>query len=207
MSVSLFDAVTRTCYGVYQFTDDPSCVLRVGRSPARATISLSDDTRIEGGELVGTLYFWNEHLPRYTSDGPDLGWACMVRRQVLHSLLLAGRLRRERGRLATIPALRSEAALSTRLGMSQVRRVAERFGFERIPTDSSFLRRLHAFGESFALWGLTRPFNPAALPRQPFLRDDHQELWISRASLLGRYAGHPEANRERSLYRVDGSVS
>ena len=87
-----------------------------------------------------------------------------------------------------IPALRSKAALPTRLGMSQVRRVAERFGFEQIPTDSSFLRRLHAFAESFALWGLTRAFDPAALSRQPFLRD-HHELWISRASLLGRYAG------------------
>lgn len=73
MSVSLFDAVTRTCYVVYQFTDDPSCVLQVGLSRARATISFSDGTRIERGELVGTLYFWIEHLPPYTSDGPDLG--------------------------------------------------------------------------------------------------------------------------------------
>ena len=82
MSVSLF---IRTCYGVYEFTDDPSCVLRVGLSPARATISLSDGTRIEMGQMVGTLHFWNEHLPRYTIRGPDLRWACVVRNRVLHS--------------------------------------------------------------------------------------------------------------------------
>ena len=82
MSVSLF---IRTCYGVYEFTDDPSCVLRVGLSPARSTISLSDGTRIEAGELVGTLHIWNEHLPRYAPDGPDLRWACVVRNRVLHS--------------------------------------------------------------------------------------------------------------------------
>jgi hypothetical protein len=86
VSVGWFDAVIRACYGVYEFTDDPSCVLRVGLNPAPATISLSDGTRIEMGEMVGTLHFWNEHLPRYTMQGPDLRWACLVRNQVLHSL-------------------------------------------------------------------------------------------------------------------------
>jgi hypothetical protein len=183
-SVSLFDAVIRTWYGVYEFTDDPSCVLRVGLSPARATISLSDGTRIQMGELVGTLHFWNEHLPRYPVHGPDLRWACIVRNQVLHSLrALAVYVESE-------PAwrhVRGEAALPTRLGIPQVRRVAERFGFERVSTDFPLRRRLHAFGESFTLWALTRAFNPAAIQRQPFLRD-HHELWISRPSLLDRYA-------------------
>jgi len=33
---------------------------------------------------------------------------------------------------------------------------------------------------------LDRAFNPAALGRQPFLRE-HHELWLSRTVLLGRY--------------------
>ena len=81
--------------------------------------------------------------------------------------------------------VRGEAALSTRLGILQVQR-GERYGFERVPsTNHSFLRRLHAVGEGMALWSLTRAFNPAALSRQPFIRD-HYELWISRSSLLER---------------------
>jgi len=187
MSVGWLDEVVRTCYGVYEFTDDPSCVLRVGLSPARAAISLSDGTRIEMGQMVGTLHFWNEHLPRYTIRGPDLRWACLVRNQLLHSLQALTLHVESEPAWRHIRALRGEAALSTRLGMAQVRRVAERFGFERVPMDSSLLSRLHALGESFTLWGLTRAFNPAALSRQPFLRD-HHELWISRAALLRRYA-------------------
>ena len=86
MSVGLFDAIIRTFYRVYELTDDRACVLRVGLSPACAPVSLSDGTRIETSELVGTLHLWNEHLPRYGLGGPDLRWACVVRNQVRHSL-------------------------------------------------------------------------------------------------------------------------
>jgi hypothetical protein len=80
--------------------------------------------------------------------------------------------------------------LSARLGAAQVQRLAGRYGFERLPRDPSILRRLHALGDSVTLWGLTRAYNPAALARQPFLRD-HHELWISRAALLERYSDGP----------------
>jgi hypothetical protein len=76
--------------------------------------------------------------------------------------------------------------LPSRLGAPQIKRVFQRYGFERVPTDSSLLARLHGLGDCFVLWGLTRAFNPAALPRQPFLRYRH-ELWISRAMLRLRY--------------------
>ena len=66
-SVGLVDALIRTYYGIYEFTDDPECVLRVGLGQARAAMTLSDGTRVKGGELIGTLHFWNEHLPRYTA--------------------------------------------------------------------------------------------------------------------------------------------
>src|SRR5438046_991131 len=45
---------------------------------------------------------------------------------------------------------------------------------------------LHIVADSLIVWGLTRAFNPAALPRQRFLRD-HNELWISRSMLLKLY--------------------
>jgi hypothetical protein len=185
-SISLFDALIRTYYGVYEFTDDPACVLRVGLGQARAPVLLSDGTRVEPGDLVGTLHWWNEHLPRYSPNGPDLGWACAMRDQVLRSLRLLADYVEIETAWREIRAFRGEAALSTRLGILQVQRVAGRHGFERVPADFSFLRRLHAFGESFTLWSLTRAFHPAALARQPFLRD-HHELWISRTALLGRY--------------------
>src|SRR5438132_2256727 len=186
-SVGWVDALLRSYYGIYEFTDDPACVLRVGLSQARAPVSLSDGTHIEVGELVGTLHFWNEHLPRYSPRGPDLGWACAVRDRVTYSLRAFSEYVEDEPGWRDIRAIRTETALPARLGASQIMRVFQRYGFERVPTDPSLLARLHGLGECFVMWGLTRAFNPAALPRQPFLRDRH-ELWISRATLLLRYA-------------------
>jgi hypothetical protein len=181
------DAILRSYYGIYEFTDDPACVLRVGLGQARAQVSLSDGTRVEFGELVGTLHFWNEHLPRYSSKGPNLGWACAVRNRVIYSLRAFSEYIDSEAAWQGVRAIRTETALPARLGASQIGRVFQRYGFERVPTDPSLRARLHGLGECFVLWGLTRAFNPAALPRQPFLRDRH-ELWISRAMLLTRYA-------------------
>jgi hypothetical protein len=184
-AVGLFDSMIRAYYGVYEFTDDPACVLRIGLAQARASILLSDGTRVEAGELIGTVHWWNEHLPRYSRNGPDLSWACALRDQVRHSLFSLALYIETESAWREIRALRGEAALSTRLGAAQMRRLAGRYGFERMAHDLSILGWLHALGESVVLWSLTRAFNPAALARQPFLRD-HHELWISRAMLLAR---------------------
>jgi hypothetical protein len=197
-SVGWADAMLRSYYGIYEFTDDPDCVLRVGLDQARAPAALSDGTRVERGELIGTLHFWNEHLPRYSARGPDLGWACAVRDRVICSLREFSEYIEREPSWCEVRAIRAETAWPARLGAPQIRRVFQRYGFEWVPTDSSFLGRLHGLGECFVLWGLTRAFNPAALPRQPFLRDRHK-LWISRATLVTRYArrNHRAATEQR----------
>jgi hypothetical protein len=203
-SVGLVDALIRTCYGIYEFTDDPGCVLRIGVGQARSDVILSDGTKVESGEPVGTLHFWNEHLPRYPPEGPNLRWACAMRDQMHRSLCSLAEYVESEPTWREIRALRGEAALSTRLGTWQVRRVGDRYGFERVPpTDLSLLRRLHAVGEGLTLWSLTRAFNPAALPRQPFMRD-HHELWISRNGLIGRY-GRPRRQARAATTRSNGA--
>jgi hypothetical protein len=186
-SVAWIDGVLRSYYGIYEFADDPACILRAGLSQARASVSLSDGTHIKVGEPIGALHFWNEHLPRYSSKGPNLAWACAIRDRVVYSLRAFSLHIESEAAWREVQAICTETALPARLGASQIERVFQRYGFERVPTDPSLSARLHGFGECFVLWGLTRAFNPAALPRQPFLRD-HHELWISRATLLLRYA-------------------
>ena len=159
--------------------------------------SLSDGTEVEVGELVGILHFWNEHLPRYSEKGPDLGWACLMRDRVIYSLRAFSEYIEHEPAWREVRAIRAETALPARLGAPQIVRVFQRYGFEQIPTEPSFLARLHGLGECCILWGITRALNPAAMPRQRFLRD-RCELWISRTALLARYAdrgnaGHAEA--------------
>ena len=197
-SVAWADGILRSYYGIYEFTDDTDCVLRVGLGRARAPVSLSDDTDVQFGDLVGTLHFWNEHLPRYSARGPDLGWACAVRDRVRYSLHAFSEYVEGEPAWQNIRAIRTETALPARLGAPQIMRVFRRYGFEPVLTNSSLLARLHGLGECFVLWGLTRAFNPAALPRQPFLRDRH-ELWISRATLRMRYA---RRNRQIPIARA-----
>jgi YkoP-like protein len=184
--VGSVDAVLRSLHGIYEFTDDPECVLRVALTRARHPVILSDGTRIADGEPIGALHLWNEHLPAYSERGPDLAWASDIRRRVLHSMrLLAAYVEREPA-WRSVPAFSAATTLSNRLGDTQIRRLAARHGFERIEPPRSLVGKLHALGDCFNTWALTRAFNPAALSRQPFLRGRY-ELWISRSVLLGRY--------------------
>ena len=187
--IGRFDTVLRRCNGVYEFTTEPGCVLRVGLGCARSTVELADGTRLQAGEPVGVLHLWNEHLPRFPQGGPDLHWAKTLHLRLKISLTALS------GHVACDPlwqdvrAIRCGAAFSGAMRTGQLQRIGEAFGFEVIPADVSGLRRAHALGEDFLLWGFARAFNPATLHQQSFFRP-RRDLWISRSTLLGRY-GRP----------------
>ncbi|HEX3537033.1 MAG TPA: hypothetical protein VHU15_09715 [Stellaceae bacterium] len=195
--IGAVDSRLRAYYGIKEFTEDPRCVLRAATIPAPAAAALSDGTVIEAGALIGELHLWNEHLPRYAKVGPDLGWACTARRRFIHSMrLLAARAEYD-PELRQVPAFRAEAMLATRLGLTQLERLAGRLGFEAIAIAPTTLGALHTLGASLNVWCLTRAFNPGALPRQRWRRERH-ELWISRAELIARY-GRGAANPRAGL--------
>jgi hypothetical protein len=79
------------------------------------------------------------------------------------------------------------------------------FGFEPEPTNFSLCRRLYALGESCTLWALTRAFNPAAVSRQPFLRD-HHELWIFPSRTFRALRPSAEVVRDEPARRVNRRV-
>ncbi len=178
------DVVLRRWYGVHEFTDDPSCLLRLALAPAPHAVTLSDGTRIEAGEIVGMLHIWNEQIPRFRMGGPDLCWAIDVRRRLQRSLqALAGHLEQDPA-WKQVRGIHACAVFGSRRRW-QIRRAAGRFGFELIE-DGAPARGLHEMGEDFLIWAFARAFNPAALRRAPFRRD-RTELWISREKLLRRY--------------------
>lgn len=184
--IGSIDAWLRSYYGIEEFTDDPSCVLRIGLMRATIPVGLSDGMEIREGEVIGALHLWNQHVPRYTDTGPNLGWAKEMRRRMLHSLsVLADYIERDPAWQA-VQAFCGDSMLSSRIGGAQMRRLAPRYGFEMIEPPPSLSRTLHTLADSVIVWGLTRAFNPAALPRQRFLHD-HHKLWISRATLCRLY--------------------
>lgn len=188
--VGRLDVVLRHWYGVYEFTADPRCVLRVGPGRARSTVELADGTRLVAGEPVGVLHLWNEHLPRFPGGKPDLHWAKTMRCRLLTSLQLLARHVACEPAWQEVQAVQAGISLAGALRGGQMRRVASSYGFEVLPADLSGFRRVHALGEDFLLWGFARAFNPSTLHRQPFFRA-RGDLWISRRTLLGRY-GHAD---------------
>ena len=181
-----FDVYLRQCYGVYEFTSDPTCVLRVHLSQARAPLMLSDGTRLRTGEPVGVLHLWNERLPRFPNGKPDLHWAKAMRNRLQVSFQALATHVSHQAEWQDVRTFRCSAAFSSVLRAGQMRRVAGAFGFEVVPTKLSGLGHAHALGENFLLWGFARAFNPATLQQQQFFRP-RRDLWISRTALLRRY--------------------
>lgn len=180
------DALLRRWNGVYEFTDDPACVLRVGLQRACAPVLLADGVMIVAGSPIGVLHFWNEHMPPFPPQGPDFRWAKDMERRLRRSLgTLAVHVGRDPA-WAEVRALRADAALSGQLRATQMLRIAGRYGFEMKALGATTLGSLHGVGESFLLWAFARAFNPPALKHHRFLRD-RAELWITRDTLTARF--------------------
>jgi YkoP domain len=184
--VGWFDRSLRSYYGIQEFTDDPHCLLRIGPMPAQMPLALSDGTTIREGELVGALHIWNEHVPRYSGNGPSLAWAKEMRRRMLYSIGLLAAFAERDPQWSQVPAFFGVSTLSSRLGEVRMRQLAQRHGFDAVEPPPSLWRPLRLVADAMVVWGLTRAFNPAALRRQKFLRD-HCELWISHSRLLKLY--------------------
>jgi hypothetical protein len=184
--VGSLDSCLRSYYDIRNFTDDSRCVVRIGPRPAHMRVSLSDGTEIREGELVGALHLWNEHVPRYSGNGPTLAWAKEMRRRMLRSLSLLADFVECDPVWAPARAFCGDSTLSSRIGGLQMQRLAQRHGFEPVQPPATLSRQPQTIVFSLIVWGRTRAFKPAALARQRFLRD-HNELWISRSVLVTLY--------------------
>jgi len=184
------DALLRYRYGIQEFTDDDTCILRYSTALAGREVRLSDGTLVHAGDSVLELHFWNEHLPVMPSEGPSAIWANLMKRRIRQSLAtVAARLDDDRN-LDAIVALHGSPTFASRLGAVQMARTAHRFSFDLIAPDGQpeLRERIHLLFDSMLLWGLTWTFNPAGLRSKGLLRHRYQ-LWISRAKLLGQFAG------------------
>jgi hypothetical protein len=127
------------------------------------------------GDLVGGLHLWNEHLPRFPSGGPTLGWARRAHALMVHSLsLLADHVAWERQ-----PLCRGSDFLEAITGLGAG-------GFEPALWRRTVWRSVHDVIESLLLGGLAYAYNSAASHRQRFLRH-RQRIWIGRTTLIRLY--------------------
>lgn len=196
-SIRRLDAHLRRKQGIFEFSDDPRCLLRVSVEPAEMDMEFSDGTRISAGEPIGIIHLWNEHLLTIPREGADLRWAMAMRQMMQFTLQELGAAAQTDPRLRRAKAFGGTAVMASRGGPSQVAKMASRFGFEWI-TDTrkpSFPRTIHDFFQNFLALGLQWAFNPAGLRGKDFIRP-REPLYMSREMLVERYdrLSHEGAN-------------
>jgi hypothetical protein len=191
-AIRLLDALQRRLHGVYEFTDDPSCLLRIQRTKAPHDLALPDGT-VAAGAPVLALHLRNEQVLPIPEAGADMAWALRMTRIFVRSLRAVGTEMERDPRLAGVQAV---GALSTAVfgpsGQAGAR-VFERLGFHLFPYHG-LLGAFGDFWENLYSWWLMWAYNAASLRDRHLLGLHRTELWMSTAAFLARYG--PGAGRE-----------
>lgn len=172
---------------IFEFAQDPSCMLRARWGRATRVIVLSDGTRVSPGDRYVELHLWNEHIARPgRAADRNLAWAASAWRRTERSLGLLAEFLESREDLRDVRAVHGRAAFAPR-EPRRLMQIARRFGFEIDVVSATGLRsRLHDLGENVLVWGLAWAFNPGFGGGKVLSRPRH-ELWMSRDALVRRY--------------------
>jgi hypothetical protein len=194
--IRCFDGFLRRALGVFEFCDDPECILRVQVAHAAHTVPLADG-RVPAGALVLVLHLWNEHLPPIPMAGPDLTWAVQTQHRLVSSFHTLARQMRQDPRLAGAQALGGVTALFFPGDGSGGEKLFKHLGFTVYPYHSP-LGRFSEFWENLYTWGIMWTFNAVSLRQRRLLRLRRSEIWMPTDKLLQRYG----ANRAQEVTHV-----
>jgi hypothetical protein len=181
-----FDALQRRRFGVWEYTDDPRCIVRIQRVASPSGCTLTDGAVISKGDPCIAIHYWNENVPMMGKDGADMRWAMQFISQMELTLrALAQYL--ESPEFADVVAIRGETSVG-KIDVKRFTRFYNRLGFDFGPlTPASFGQRLAFVFETLYMWILIYAVNPGTLRGRPFYTAPRMELWMSRAKLRERY--------------------
>jgi ceramide glucosyltransferase len=206
--VRLIDHILVRLYHIFEFNQEDRCLLRLSVSSSERAHTLSDGTCIQTGEPLGELHFWNEHIPPMPRNGPDLAWAITFNRQALYSLAQLAVFIEQNPRFDQIKAFRGDPPFGSRFSQVQLEVLAGRWGFDVITRQEpgGALGRFAEFWEDVYAFGLLWAFNPASIQGKGFNGIKHDQLWISRDTLLDKYGtrftSNPSQDESRQPWRV-----
>jgi hypothetical protein len=189
----------RRLEGIYAFSQDPNCVLRISRSVSRRKQVLADGSLIRVGDPLIELHWWNEHIARLAATGSSLQWGLQFYRHTYHSLLALARYLEQSPELREIVALHGATTFPDETSYQHHANAFRRLGFELVvlpPPGGAGEQVMHSL-RRFHVWALTWASNPASLRRKCPCAIVRCDLWISRQTLLERCAapGAPLSSR------------
>jgi hypothetical protein len=195
--IRTMDAILCRVYGVWEFSHNPDCILRisVGRSPS--DITLSDGTRLHSGDPVGLVHFWNERLQPIPAGGPTLAWARWMRRATRHSLRLLASYATSEPRLREVAAFGGVTSVFTSQTLGRPEELLQKWGVDwaAIAPPAAPLERFRFFLDRMYAWWLMWAYNPRTLQTKTFARVGRCQFWFSRRLLLAMY-GAPQTDAE-----------
>ena len=183
--VRKLEEVIRKSNGVFEFSQDQGCLLRLQDAGAPHKIQLPNLV-VDADEQVLLLHLWNERLPSRSAGSTDLLWAGRIIHSIYRSLnLLATYLRDE-------PQFHEKCAVGgmtilLNAGLHEAgSRIVQKMGFQVSPY-SKRLGRFGEFWEKFYSWLIIWTFNPGGLQNRPLVHMRRSEMWMGRRAFLGRY--------------------
>lgn len=196
--ILLLDRLLRRKLGIYEFTANSECLLRIATTYAQTEMRFSEGASIRPSDPLIELHFWNEHLePLLALKAPWARTRLIGRRLELSLSLLAAYL-------VAHPEIEAEiihGRVVMPLGQRFVRfkAIAERYGFSVTTSPARGLARWHDFLEVFLVHGLRWAFNPAPATHRT-LRLKRADLWIDRDTLVARYLGFFESHAHQDVF-------
>ena len=184
-----FDRLLRRATGIFEFSDEAECLLRLQLTRMPRALRLADGVELSAGDPVLMLHLWNEHVPPLESSVADLAWASRARRLLIDSLRAVAQWLASDTGLGDVRAIGGVTALISPEGEGVGLRLMRRLGFDAIPYRGSF-GRFGEFWENLWAWGLMWAFNRASLRHRSLLRLRRTEFWMSADEFVERY-GHP----------------
>jgi hypothetical protein len=182
------DARLRRRLAVAEYTRHPLCVFRLGIARSRRQLTLRDGTRLQAGQRVAQLHFWNEHVPPVPRNGTTIRWARQMQQGIATSLCELARYLASRPDLADISVICADVPSATKSQSRQIARIMGYFGFEA-RDDQERLRlgqRIHRFGENILISLTVYAQNAGAL-RPDTLSRVRVPIYLSRRTLEWKF--------------------
>lgn len=191
-AVCRLDGVLRRRLGIFQYSEDPGCLLRLSFPPTPYEIRLADGTLVAAGEPVANIHLWNERMPPIPPQGADLPWARRFQRGFAHSLRLLAAYLDADPRYASVRAVYGQVGFTTGRDIDTGAGLLRHLGFEmqRLRPQAGPRQRFNEFWQNLYSYGLLWTFNPGSLRGKPFLAIERVDVFMSRAVLRERYGRH-----------------
>jgi hypothetical protein len=181
-----FDAFVIRVSHVFEFCDDPDCLLRLQLAQASHAIPLPGGS-IPVDAKVLILHFWNEHMPAIPDSGPDLAWGKRAARLFLRSLEAVASYLQNQADMDDVQAIGGMTILLMPGDPGGGEALAQRFGFTALPYHNP-LGWFGEFWENLYTWALIWTYNPVSLEYHRLFQIRRSEIWMSRREFLRRYS-------------------